>query len=625
MNKNTLIGSLVIAGLLIWSIQLSSQNAEAKKAAAGQKQSTEVQSKESSASSRLTLAVSDSLEAAPVLLGKKPAELKPLETVKPLEEPTDESVATDTAGTKTLSHQKFVVENENFTVVMDNRGAKISSIIIHTLKDSSGNFPEIIADTALGVLNLKLDNVDLDEQLFEVVGGAPAKINVTQDTSVTFIFRDVNNNKVIRKYSFSPKGVSIGHKILFEGFQPNDYEISLKGGMKETEQFPKGKSFLGASYFFSEVIFNNTYSVEREVITEKKRFNKDEGKISWAGLRRKYVALTIQYPEPVEATINAAPFKTRDFDPADPGTYQIALTDYLRNADRIDFDLMILPLEWSELKTLGSGYEKVIVSGWQWIGADVWFVALCGFLLSLLKTFYAFIPNYGIAIILLTILVKLVTTPLTLKQLRSTKAMQQFKPELDAINIKYRSDPQKKQAAILEFYKKHQINPMASCTGGCLPMLIQFPIFIGLFMVFGRAVELRGQPFFGWIQDLSRSDVIWDGFSIPFIMPAGIVILPIVMFFTTYFQMKQSMTAITDPVQKKMMTWMMPIMMFVFSAVMPSGLVLYWIISNLWGIAQYAIINRKTPATAAASVSSGAQVIDAKVVHHKKHKKKKQK
>ncbi len=612
MKKNTLIGSLVIAGLLIWSIQLSNQNAKAKQEAA-RKQQTQTEESAAAPSSKLTLAVTDSSAEAPLVLGKKMPELKAAEAAP-------EDTLTADSALAAVSPRKIEVENKHFTVTLNNRGAKISSIVIHTLKDSAGRYPEVIADTALGVLGLKLDNVDLGGQLFKVIGNVPEKIKVESDTAVTFIFSDATGNQVIRQYSFTPEGVSVGHTASFRGFQPNDYELSLNGGLRETEIFPKGKSFFGASYFFSEVIFNQTGIVERETITEKRSFNKEEGRISWAGLRRKYFALSVQYPEPVAATITAAPFKTSDFDSKDPGTYQVTLSDYLKNAEDLQFDLMILPLDWGEVKSLGMGYEKVIVSGWTFIGADVWFVGICGLLLSLLKAFYGFIPNYGIAIILLTILVKLVTTPLTLKQLRSTKAMQQFKPELDAINLKYRSEPQKKQAAIMEFYAKHQINPMASCTGGCLPMLIQLPIFFGLFMVFGRAVELRGMSFFGWIQDLSRSDVLWDGISIPFLMPSGLAILPIVMLFTTYFQTKQSMSAISDPTQKKMMTWMMPIMMFVFSAVMPSGLVLYWIISNLWGIAQYSIINRKTPAAAA---PQNGNVIEAKVIHTKKHHKKK--
>ena len=150
-------------------------------------------------------------------------------------------------------------------------------------------------------------------------------------------------------------------------------------------------------------------------------------------------------------------------------------------------------------------------------------------------------------------------------------------------------------------------------------MLIQMPVFFALFMVFGRAIELRGMPFIGWITDLSRSDVIWNGITIPFIMPDGIAILPIVMVFTTYFQTKQSMASMTDPAQQKMMVWMLPIMMFLISAVMPSGLVLYWIISNLWGIGQYALVNRaRRKANAQESeMLKGKNVQDAVIVKKK--------
>jgi YidC/Oxa1 family membrane protein insertase len=124
-------------------------------------------------------------------------------------------------------------------------------------------------------------------------------------------------------------------------------------------------------------------------------------------------------------------------------------------------------------------------------------------------------------------------------------------------------------------------------------------------------------PAFLWISDLSRSDVVFDGFTIPFIVPAGIAILPWIMVVTTYFQTKVTMgnSAGMDPAQQKMMTWMMPAMMFFFSAVMPSGLVLYWIVSNLWSIAQYKIINKNlAPADGASAKLKGKDVQDAKIV-----------
>lgn len=607
MKKSTVIGLLLLVLLFIWSMTISTNRAQQQ---AVEKSKTEqVSSARKSSLSVPELSALDTSKLAPATLA--PAKEKEAVAVK-------DSAASDSAKVAApIVRKKIKVENEHFTAVFDNLGAKISSIVVKALPDSAGNFPEIIGDTAQGALGLKVDNVDLSGQLFALPENTPDSIFVEGDTSLVFTFADPNGNKVIRRYGFTKSGVAIGQTVSFEGFKPNDYEILWLGGMKETEVFPKGRSFGGGSYFFSEVVFNDMYSVERESVRGKETFNAKDGKILWAGMRRKYVAAVIKFPSASEATLKAEHFTEAGADSKDPGTYRISLSDYMQDNDTLAFDFMVLPLNWSEIKSFDLGFEKIIVSGWTWCGADVWFVALCGFLLWLLKAFYSIIPNYGVGIILLTILVRMITTPLTLKQLRSTRSMSKLKPEIDAINVKYRSEPQKKQAAIMELYAKHHINPMASCTGGCLPMLIQMPIFFALFMVFGRAIELRGQPFVGWISDLSRSDVIWNGITIPFIMPDGLAILPIVMVFTTYFQTKQSMSQMTDPAQQKMMVWMMPAMMFLFSAVMPSGLVLYWIISNLWGIGQYAIVNRVRKAEEAADKLKGKNVQDAVIVKKK--------
>jgi YidC/Oxa1 family membrane protein insertase len=129
-------------------------------------------------------------------------------------------------------------------------------------------------------------------------------------------------------------------------------------------------------------------------------------------------------------------------------------------------------------------------------------------------------------------------------------------------------------------------------------------------------MELRGMPAFLWISDLSKSDVVWSGFSIPFVMPAGLAILPWIMVVTTYFQTKVTMSgsAGMDPAQQKMMVWMMPAMMFFFSAVMPSGLVLYWIVSNIWSIIQYKVINRNLVPATTSSKLNGKEVKDAEIV-----------
>ncbi len=629
MNKNSLIGSILIAAIVIWWMTMSSNNA---------KQQAEAQAKEKEAAAAMEAARADSadqlvlgdktpeLKAAPVLgdseSGVRNSELDSGKVVvadsAKVASASADSVAADSAraaeAPKAVEPRTVTVETDKFIMTLSNKGARVQSVIVKALPDSAGNFPEIIQDTALGALDLKLGKADLTEALFDL-GDTPEKIKVENDVTVQFTFTDASGKQVIRSYGFTKAGVAVRQVNRFVGFKPADYELSWKGGMKETEVMPKGKSFGGASYFFSEVIFKNSEITERETFSDAMTF--DNANYYWVGMRRKYVALSVQFDKPVPVKVNAKHIDVATEGNPDPGTYSLTIADGIRG-DSLAYNFMVLPLQWDEVEALDQGYEKIIVTGSKWFpGSSVWFVWICKWLLKLLKFFYSIIPNYGVAIILVTFIVRAFTTPFTVKQLKSTRAMSKLKPQLDEINVKYRSDPQKKQAAIMELYAKNGVNPLASCTGGCLPMLIQMPIFMGLFFVLGRAIELRGMPAFLWITDLSKSDVVWSGFSIPFVMPAGLAILPWIMVVTTYFQTKVTMSgsAGMDPAQQKMMTWMMPAMMFFFSAVMPSGLVLYWIVSNFWSIAQYKFINRGVMSQGSESSKlKGKDVQDAKIV-----------
>lgn len=627
MNKNSLIGSILIAAIVIWWMTMSSNNA---------KQQAEAQAKEKEAAAAMEAARADSADQ--LVLGDKTPELKAAPVlgdsesgVRNSELDSGKVVAGDSAkvaaadssvadsaqaaeAPKVIEPRTVTVETDKFIMTLSNKGARIQSVIVKALPDSAGNFPEIIQDTALGALDLKLGKADLTEALFDL-GDTPEKIKVENDVTVQFTFTDASGKQVIRSYCFTKSGVAVRQVNRFVGFKPADYELSWKGGMKETEVMPKGKSFGGASYFFSEVIFKNSEITERETFSDAMTF--DNANYYWVGMRRKYVALSVQFDKPVPVKVNAKHIDVATEGNPDPGTYSLTIADGIRD-DSLAYNFMVLPLQWDEVEALDQGYEKIIVTGSKWFpGSSVWFVWICKWLLKLLKFFYSIIPNYGVAIILVTFIVRAFTTPFTVKQLKSTRAMSKLKPQLDEINVKYRSDPQKKQAAIMELYAKNGVNPLASCTGGCLPMLIQMPIFMGLFFVLGRAIELRGMPAFLWITDLSKSDVVWSGFTIPFVMPAGLAILPWIMVVTTYFQTKVTMSgsAGMDPAQQKMMTWMMPAMMFFFSAVMPSGLVLYWIVSNFWSIAQYKFINRGVMAQGnESSKLKGKDVQDAKIV-----------
>ena len=188
---------------------------------------------------------------------------------------------------------------------------------------------------------------------------------------------------------------------------------------------------------------------------------------------------------------------------------------------------------------------------------------------SLLKWFYYITRNYGVAIILLSGLIKIVLFPLTRVSLKSMKGMQKIQPQIAMLRQRFKHDPQALNRETMELYKRMKINPM----GGCLPMIFQLPIFFALFTVLRDAIELRHSPFIFWIKDLSSPDL----FSV----------MPILMGVTTFIQ--QKMTA-TDQQQKPMMTYFMTIFLTVIFLNFPAGLVLYWLITNILSIGEQKLI-----------------------------------
>ena len=235
------------------------------------------------------------------------------------------------------------------------------------------------------------------------------------------------------------------------------------------------------------------------------------------------------------------------------------------------------------LKAVGSEVGQSINLGYGWIAP------LTSFFAWLLKVIYSFIPNYGVAIIILTVLVRIVTLPIMGKQMKSMERMRDLQPQVKELQAKYADDRQKQSEAMMKLYKDSGVNPM----GGCLPMVLQFPVFIGLFFALQSSIELRDAPFFGYITDLSAPATLFviPGIDLP------VRLLPILMGLSMVVQ--QRMTPMTmDPAQARMMMTVMPIMMTVLFYQFPSGLVLYWMVSNLLGIAHQYWVGQKQRAAA---------------------------
>jgi YidC/Oxa1 family membrane protein insertase len=500
-----------------------------------------------------------------------------------------------------VTHSVITVETKTLIVQLDNEGARIQAIALKELAGHKTYNPDIIPKEG-GALTLTVDNQDLSKLLWQV--DAPATDIKVTDSPVTVGFKLTTpdgKRTLTRTYTFVPDSSKIVHH-LESSIPLASYTLNWAAGLAETEKVYRGKGVGLMTSYFSEVVFDNGVNVERKAFAGSETFNAESGILKWVGLRRKYMAAIINFNHETTHKVVAEGRLPEGEDKDYPHDYQLRVIGSNVEEKALDFDFVILPLSYDNLIPYNQNYEKIIFSGFEsFFRADIWYVWLCGKVLHLLKFFYGFVHNWGIAIILLTLLVRAVTFPLTIAQTKQGVKMQQHMPAIAQIREKHKGQPQKANLEIMEYYKKEGVNPLSGVMG-CFPVLLQMPIFIALFNVLGRSVELKGAPFMLWIHDLARPDVVYEGLKIPYVLPLGVAILPFFMAATMYFQMKAS---IKDPNQK-FMVWMMPIMMYVFSCSFPSGLVLYWSVSNLFTIGQtYFYTNRLNPAVKVAAADNG--------------------
>lgn len=230
----------------------------------------------------------------------------------------------------------------------------------------------------------------------------------------------------------------------------------------------------------------------------------------------------------------------------------------------VSYRLFIGPKDIDVLKSQGSSLEQSLNLGW--------FTVLAKPMLHSLKFFYSFIPNYGVGIIIITIILKIVFFPLTHKSYKSMKEMGKLQPKMAALKEKYKNDRDALNRAVMELYREHKVNPL----GGCLPMLVQIPVFFALYKALMFSIELRHAPFILWVTDLSDKDPYY--------------VTPIIMGVTMFIQQKMTPSNM-DEMQQKIMLALPVIFTFMFLN-FPSGLVLYWLVNNILTIGQQLYINK---------------------------------
>jgi len=317
------------------------------------------------------------------------------------------------------------------------------------------------------------------------------------------------------------------------------------------------------------------------------------GEIDWAGVDTNYFlqVLLPATPAPADARFVVLEPGVRGyteiaFPPVTLGPGQAAAKEFRGYAG---------PKELDRLVALGSHADRSVDFGWSWVAP------LTRFFAWMLRALYSIIPNYGWAIIVLTVLVRVVTAPLTTKQMRSMERMRALQPKLKEIQEKHKDDRQAQSEAMMALYRSEKVNPL----GGCFPILLQMPVFIGLFYALRASIELRQAPFIAWIDDLSSPETLFvlPGLELP------VRLLPLLMGASMVVQTRMTPQPAQTPeqmAQMKMMMTVMPIVMIFVFYQFPSGLVLYWMVSNVLGIAHQMWIRRQMPAPEAVAGAKAA-------------------
>lgn len=366
--------------------------------------------------------------------------------------------------------------------------------------------------------------------------------------------------------------VNVGYKVM----NSTDKAIQVSPALSLANQ-PFAHASQTSKYLFS----GPTAYINNELVeTKSKKLEEGpvvlQGKVSWTGYVDNYFMTSVAPTSANAHTVTLQGSESHVRSVVSEGIVTIPAGE----SKTFTYTLYFGPKKLQILQPAGHDFAGAVNFGW--------FDLLAKPMLWLLNFFHQFSGNYGVAIILLTILVKLAFWPITQKGMKSMKNMQKLQPKIAKLRERFKDDPAQMNQEMMTLYKTYKVNPL----GGCLPMLIQIPFFFALYRVLMAAIELRHAPFMLWINDLSAPDRLWIGFDIPYLH--GIPILTLLMGASMYLQQKMTPTT-ADPNQARIMQFLPIVFTFMFLN-FASGLVLYWFINNLLSILQQYLINRQVKA-----------------------------
>jgi YidC/Oxa1 family membrane protein insertase len=511
--------------------------------------------------------------------------------VTPITAATKKFAAKQTTVKKEAAPKDIKVETENYTAIFSTRGAALKSFQLkgyqkECIKCTADIYP-VIKNSLTGTKQpAKAENKEPIE-LVAVNESMPYPLAITfpesapeitadsvYDADVTNL--DLKNSKEKQRLIFSRifNGIKV-EKIFI--FNPENYSIELDVKVSNLTDIPLTQTpHLNWYQYVDPKQAVDSYSNEGPVAYVSKSIKRNKSAdisaetslgpdVSWGGFEQKYFMAVIIPQDPSLTSINMSKNGNNMVSVEIKGTKSIIPPN---QSDSLKYALFIGPKDYTLLKKQGISLEEAIefdsfIPGLKWLSIG---------LLIFIKFLYQYISNYGVAIIILTILIKLIFWPLGNISYKSMKEMQKLQPKLAELKEKYKNDQAKIGQETMALYKAHKVNPLS----GCLPMLIQIPVFIGLYNTLLYAIELRHSPFFWWIQDLSAKDPYY--------------ITPIVMGATQFIQQKMTPTT-GDPNMAKMMLIMPVVFTFIFLN-FPAGLVIYWLLNNILSIGQQIYINK---------------------------------
>ena len=541
-----------------------------------------------------TTVLKDTIETPePELKVESPEEQKTLELDNKLKDQVAEEITT--------------IENDVFIVEMSNHGGNIRKVYLKKFRnwysinsdeeeDYYKNSVQLINYSKGNAYDLSFVSSDgraINTTDFVFISDKSAgKYIVSEGDSLvikyTVTFEE--GKEIVKTYNFKPGSYEIKSDIEFIGMNNlvsnNAYDLVWNNGLRFVEKntVDEANSANASVYYGDEQVILETPSVGE---IEKKDYN---GKVEWIAVRNKYFASVIIPVDPLNvdgAYIEAFKENRPNEGVAEFFNTRLILPFKNTNYEKKSFKLYIGPVDYSTLKDLGDNLQALVDFG-SFFGLKFIVRPIAEFvLLPLFNFLHLFIPNYGFVIVVFSLIIKLLVYPLTKQSYQSMKKMQLLQPKIAEIKEKYKDDQQKTSKETMKLYKTYGVNP----AGGCLPMILQMPIFIALWGMFRTAIELRQQPFMLWIHDLSQPDVIYNlGFKLPMVGIQEISGLAILMGVTTFIQQKMTMK---DPKQAAMV-YIMPIFLTLLFMSFPSGLNLYYFLFNLFSIAQQQYINHKS-------------------------------